>query len=52
MVDRICTERKITPDWIEMGTEPSSGEIVVIAPPRLAPLPPFKGEHVQVRDSR
>ncbi|CAN0141845.1 unnamed protein product, partial [Scytosiphon promiscuus] len=48
MVDRICTERKITPDWIEMGTEPSSGEIVVIAPPRLAPLPPFKGEHVQI----
>lgn len=29
MVDRICTKRTITPDWIEMGTEPSSGEIVV-----------------------
>lgn len=29
MVDRICTDRTITPDWIEMGTEPSSGEIVV-----------------------
>ncbi|CAM9846357.1 unnamed protein product, partial [Hapterophycus canaliculatus] len=48
MVDRICTERRITADWIEMGTEPSSGEIVVIAPPPLAPLPPFKGKHVQI----
>ncbi|CAM9808776.1 unnamed protein product [Ectocarpus sp. 6 AP-2014] len=48
MVDRICTERTITADWIEMGTEPSSGEIVVIAPPQGAPLPPFKGDHVQI----
>eukprot|EP00903_Cladosiphon_okamuranus_P005882 g5818.t1 len=48
MVDRICTERSITADWIEMGTEPSTGEIVVIAPPPLAPLPPFKGGHVQI----
>ncbi|CAM9653891.1 unnamed protein product [Ascophyllum nodosum] len=48
MVDRICTERKITEDWIEMGTEPSSGEIVVITPPPQAPLPPFEGNHVQI----
>ncbi|CAM9791136.1 unnamed protein product, partial [Discosporangium mesarthrocarpum] len=48
MVDRICTGRTITPDWIEMGTEPSPGEIVVITPPPGAPLPPFKGENVQI----
>eukprot|EP00752_Nemacystus_decipiens_P007122 g6379.t1 len=48
MVDRICTDRNITADWIEMGTEPSAGEIVVIAPPPLAPLPPFKGDHIQI----
>eukprot|EP00904_Undaria_pinnatifida_P005866 jgi/Undpi1/2409/HiC_scaffold_13.g05790.m1 len=48
MVDRICAERTITADWIEMAAEPSAGEIVVIKPPPQAPLPPFTGDHVQI----
>jgi hypothetical protein len=42
------TERTIEKGWVGIGTEPHDGEIVVITPPKGAPLPPFKGEHVHI----
>jgi hypothetical protein len=42
------TERTIEKGWVGIGTEPHEGEIVVITPPKGAPLPPFKGEHVHI----
>ncbi|CAM9218858.1 unnamed protein product [Chrysoparadoxa australica] len=48
MVDRICTERSIEPDWVGVGTEPHAGELVVMNDPRNGVLPPFVGKNVQV----
>jgi len=52
MVDRICTDRTITRLFCSgvwafplPAVPPLLGQ--VIAPPPLAPLPPFKGDHIQ-----
>lgn len=46
MVDRICAERVIYKDRIEVSAEPYEGEIVVLDRPEDAPPPPFGGENI------
>ncbi|KAG5175263.1 mannitol 1-phosphate dehydrogenase [Tribonema minus] len=47
MVDRICTERTISAEFVGIGTEPHPGEVVVITPPKTAPLPPLGGDNIR-----
>lgn len=46
MVDRICANRTIYSDKIEVEAEPYEGEIVVLDRPEDAPPPPFGGDNV------
>ncbi|KAL8438842.1 hypothetical protein Efla_000760 [Eimeria flavescens] len=46
MVDRICANRTIYSDRIEVEAEPYEGEIVVLDRPEDAPPPPFGGPNV------
>lgn len=50
MVDRICVDRNLKGDCLDVTCEPYEGEIVVLKQPDNALPPPLEGEHVRVPD--
>ncbi|CAN0029870.1 unnamed protein product [Laminaria digitata] len=48
MVDRICTGREVIGNDIKVSAEPHVGEVVILQPPPMAPLPAFAGDNVKV----
>ena len=48
MVDRICVDRVIQPDSIEVKAEPYRGEMVILKPPSNSLPPPFDGNAVNM----
>lgn len=52
MVDRICTGRDVEKNMIYVTAEPYQGEIVILNPPKGAPLPAFSGPNVNVPGSQ
>ncbi|CAM9613298.1 unnamed protein product [Ascophyllum nodosum] len=48
MVDRICTGREVIGNDIKINAEPHVGEVVILQPPQMAPLPAFVGDNVKV----